>query len=145
MVVSAKKRILVVAADAGAARFFTAEHRGGALTEREDRALQASPPAERAKPPRVHDRFGPARHVIEARQPPRAAAEAQFLKRVAESIEDGVENFDEIIVCAPPRALGLLRANLGQAVRQRLRAEIAKDFAHETPSGLAQRLKELAV
>jgi protein required for attachment to host cells len=136
-----KKRILVVVVDGGAARFFEASRLGGAVAELEDRRLRApTPPLPASKPVRVHDRFGPGRHSNEARQAPRAAAETRFLSEVAAAIDPGVDQFDEVVLCAPPRALGVLRAHLSDSVRARLSREVARDYVRETPERLSALL-----
>src|SRR5690606_30959514 len=102
------------------------------------------PPEVTSRQPRVHESVGPARHAIEPRQFPRDAAEERFLKQVAQAIGDGVEQFDEVVVCAPPRALGVLREHLPNSVRQRLTTEIGKDFVSRTPTELSAALEGAA-
>lgn len=139
------KRILVVIADGGAARFFECARIGGPVTEFESRRLEAGPPPEvTSRLPRVQDSFGPARHAIEPRQFPRDAGEERFLKQVAEAAGEGVDQFDEVVVCAAPRALGVLREHLPASVRQRLKAEFAKDFVKHAPNELSAALEAVA-
>lgn len=139
------KRILVVIADGGAARFFECARIGGPVTEFEGRRLEVGPPPEvTSRPPRVHESVGPARHAIEPRQFPRDAAEERFLKQVAEAMGEGVEQFDEVVVCAPPRPLGILREHLPASVRQRLKAEVAKDYVKHAPHELSAALEGAA-
>jgi protein required for attachment to host cells len=141
IVVQRKKRILVVTSDAGSARFFECARVGGPLVEDLSKPMHAEPPTPRSKPPRVHDRMGPGRHIIEARRTPRAAAEADFLKRVADRINAEIENFDALILCAPPRPLGALRAGLSDVAHERMSAEVAKDYLHETAADLSAKLQ----
>lgn len=136
-----KKRILVVSSDAGSARFFECARIGGPLIEIEAKAMHAEAPRVRSKPPRVHDRLGPGRHVIEARQTPRDAAEIGFLKSVAGRINEDAECFDEVVLCAPPRPLGVLREHLSKAVRERMSAELAKDFVRQSGAELSRALE----
>jgi protein required for attachment to host cells len=137
-----KKRILVVTSDAGSARFFECARIGGPLVETEAKAMRAEAPKSRSKPPRVHDRFGQGRHVIEARQTPREASESEFLRSVADQINAEVERFDELVLCAPPRPLGALRAHLSEKARERLRSEVAKDYLHESAIELSEKLEQ---
>jgi protein required for attachment to host cells len=137
-----KRRILVVAADAGAARWFECTRLGAPLRQVGEKT-KAPDPAERDRPFRVHDRFGAARHAVEPRRSPRRAAEERFLGEVAQAVAH--EQFDALVLCAPPRALGVLRDRLPEAVRDRVILTSAKDCLRDTPSDLAMRLEELAL
>jgi protein required for attachment to host cells len=137
-----KRRILVVAADAGAARWFECARLGGPLRQVGEKT-KGPDAAQRDRPFRVHDRFGAARHAVEARRLPRSAAEERFLAEVAQAI--ALEKFDALVLCAPPKALGVLRERLPESVRDRIILASAKDYLRETPSDLAMRLEELAL
>jgi protein required for attachment to host cells len=137
-----KRRFLVVTADAGAARWFECARLGGPLRQIGEKTKPASP-AERDRPFRVHDRFGAGRHAVESRRSPRGAAEEHFLGEVAETI--ALEKFDALVLCAPPKALGILRQRLPKAATERIVLASAKDYLHETPPELALRLEQLAL
>lgn len=136
-------RILVVAADGGKARFFEGVRLSGPLAEMNERRLDAPPTAPVSRPVRVHDRFGPARHAVESRLSPRDAAEQKFLVDVAAAIDADIDAFDRLVLCAPPRALGALRAALSQRVRARLYAEVPKDYVNEPSERLGELLSEI--
>lgn len=89
----------------------------------------------------MHDRFGPGRHIIEARESPRDAAERVFLERVAARIDDDLDRFDELVMCLPPRPLGILRGLLSRVANARVSMEVAKDYLHESTNGLAEKLR----
>jgi hypothetical protein len=74
-----KRRILVVTADAGAARLYECARLGGPLRRVSEKTIQVASTVTRDRPTRVHDRLGPARHAVEARRSPRLAAEEHFL------------------------------------------------------------------
>ena len=137
-----KKRILVVVADARAARLFICTRLGGPLRQIAEKSMPPPPPA-RDRPFRVYDRFGSGRHAVEPRRSPLAAAETRFLAEVAEAVAN--EEFDELVLCAPPKALGVLREHLHDEVNGRIVLTSAKDYLRETPLDLAPRLKELAL
>lgn len=126
----------IVVADAGRARLFEQMRRGAALVERPEFA-QSAPPARapRDRPPRVHDRVGPARHAIAPRRTPHDAAEAQFLEHLADLIARSAQEkaFSRLIVCAPPRALGQIRKKLPPEVRDEI-GVILKDIV-DRPEG----------
>lgn len=139
-----KGSVLVVVADGGAARFFERERADAKLRERHDLAMKAEPlelPRERLG--RVHDRIGPARHSMEPRQYPRAALQRRFLKAVADAVNAAADagSFKALVLCAPPRPLGLLREHLSDSARQRLSQEFAKDYVRTPVDELDERLR----
>jgi protein required for attachment to host cells len=137
----------VVVADAGRARFFERRLPKSPLTELSDLAMTAPPlDAPSDRPARVHDRKGPARHAVEPRNTPRAAAASAFLNAVAQRINAGAQNqaFARLVVCAAPRALGLLRDGLTAAAKSRVVAAFDKDLTRESVQGVQQHLDNLA-
>lgn len=132
----------MLTADAGAAKWFECARLGGPLRPVGEKSMTAAPTTERDRPFRVHDRFGSGRHAVEARRSPRAAREERFLAEVAEAI--ALEKFDALVLCAPPKALGVLRQRLPQEASERIILASAKDYLRDTPSDLAARLEELA-
>jgi protein required for attachment to host cells len=91
--------------------------------------------------------MGGHRHAIEARQNPRETAEESFLKQVAERAQDLLtrDKCAQLVICAPPRALGVLRAALTPDARERLALSWDKDVTKETSSEIDMRLQELHV
>lgn len=138
------KRIWVVTVDSRTLRVFEQTSPSAAATELQQYALHAEPmPASRERAPRVHDRMGPARHAIEKRTTPRTAAENKFLERVIDQLGQWSEQgaFDQFILCAPPRAAGVLKARLTDPLTKRLRALVVKDLTHETAAEITARLE----
>jgi protein required for attachment to host cells len=138
-----KQRILVVTADAGKARLFECTRLGGALRQVDEKSAGSTPVAKRDRPFRVHDRFGSGRHAVEPRRSPRVAAAERFFAEVAEAVAK--EKFDALVLCAPSKALGLLRQQLPDQVGERVILAAARDYLRETPADLAKRLQELAL
>ncbi len=139
-----KAPVWVVLADAGAARFFERLRANAKLSERVDLAMTAAPletPRERLG--RVHDRIGPARHAMTPRRSPRAASAVRFLKTVADAVNAAADAgaFKALVLCAPPRPLGLLREHLSAPALGRLNQAIAKDYLHASAEELEQRLR----
>jgi protein required for attachment to host cells len=137
----------IVVADAGRARFFARRLPKSPLTELSDLAMTAPPlDAPSDRPSRVHDRKGPTRHAVEPRKTPRAAAANSFLSAVAERINAGAQDdaFERLVVCAAPRALGLLRDGLADAAKSRIVAAFDKDLTRESVQGVQQHLDNLA-
>jgi protein required for attachment to host cells len=59
-----------------------------------------------------------------------AQAERAFLTRLAQHLDAAVNagKTNSVILVAPPRALGILRSSLGNALRAAVRAEVDKDL-----------------
>ncbi|MGD9980567.1 MAG: host attachment protein [Hyphomonadaceae bacterium] len=138
-----KQRILVVTADAGKARLFECARLGGPLRQVVEKGAGSAPAPARDRPVRVHDRFGSGRHAVEPRRSPRTAAAERFFAEVAEAVAK--EKFDALVLCAPSKALGLLRRQLPDEIGERVILAAAKDYLRETPANLAKRLQELAI
>lgn len=137
----------IVVADASRARFFERRALNAQMAELGDLAMSAPPlEAPRDRPPRVHDRQGPTRHSVEPRASPRTAAANHFLHTVAERINraagDGA--FTQLVLCAPPRALGAIRDGLADAAKRSVVAAIDKDLTRESAKTLQQHLDDLA-
>jgi|SRR5690606_10980417 len=141
-----RKRILFLAADGARARFFEGARIGGPLKELRAREMRAAPLApSRARPARGHDRLGPARHAIEPRQTPRAAAEARFARTVAQATERLAARYDELVICAAPVFLGQLREHLAEAVAAKVKMEVPKDYVGQDGPALSAALAKIAL
>jgi protein required for attachment to host cells len=101
----------------------------------------------RDRPARVHDSLGAHRHGVESHLDPHEASEAAFLASVLDRAAALVRasSHASLVLCAPPRALGLLRGNLPPDVRERLVLSVDKDVTKETPRQLDARFKNLHV
>ncbi len=136
---------LVLVADGGGARFLSRARPGARLVELIDYRMRVGsiePPRDR--PFRTHDRKGAGRHTIEERNP-REAEEEAFLQEVAERTDILLRSVEaaQLVVCAPPRALGVLRKALAPAARERLTLSWSKDLIEETPAEIDERLCQL--
>ena len=75
-------------------------------------------------------------------------AEEDFLKRIAHRVESdiGKRRIKNLIVVAPPKAIGVLRREFSPAVRNVLRREVEKDYVrmpiYEVERHLLQQLRE---
>jgi len=137
---------LVVAADGGTARFFTWPKPNEYLTEHDDLRMEVPPSkGERGPAPRVQDSTGHHRHRIERRLTAHEANEKKFLADVACRIESLMVRFSatSLILCAPPKALGSLRAALVKAGQDYELATIAKDLIKEAAGQLDRRIRNL--
>jgi protein required for attachment to host cells len=141
-----KTSTLVVVADGGTARFFTWPKLGAYLSEQKDLRMEVPPSeGERGPSPRAQESVGRHRHRIERRLSAHEANEVKFLARVAERIDALADRYSakSLILCAPPRALGILREALGGGGKAYVLSTIAKDLTKETPEQLDRRMAGL--
>ncbi|MBY0530877.1 MAG: host attachment family protein [Xanthobacteraceae bacterium] len=81
------------------------------------------------KPGRSHSSVGPGRSAV-GQTDWHDQAEERFLKNLAEKIHLAVHGgkTKELVIVAPPRALGMIRENYTPAIKGALREEIDKDL-----------------
>jgi len=84
------------------------------------------------RPGRVQESANAARHSMEPRVDWHRYAKERFARSVAGALEQAAlkKKFDELILVAPPQALGDLRSALGQHARALVAGEIAKDLTN---------------
>lgn len=98
-----------------------------------DIRVEPEPPARDLgtdRPGRVHQSQGMARSAVETTDF-HAQGEAQFLLQLAERLGKAAQDHEmnDVILVAPPKALGILRKHLSPNLQALVRSEIAKDFA----------------
>lgn len=88
--------------------------------------------------PRTHERFGTERHAIEPQTQPRDKAAKRFARQLRDVLERGRvdHRYDDLILCAPPRFMGVLRGTIGKPLRDCVSAEIARDLTLGAPSAI---------
>lgn len=81
------------------------------------------------RPGRTHSPNGQARSAV-GQTDWHDQAEARFLKNLAEKLHLAVHGgkTKELVIVAPPRALGMIRENYTPAIKEALREEIDKDL-----------------
>jgi protein required for attachment to host cells len=94
------------------------------------------------RPGRSFDSMGEHRHAME---PPVGAKEKlamDFARTVVGTLEAGrtTNRFDQLWVVAPPRFLGRLRGEMGDALSRMVSQEIHKDLTQEDPETVAGQL-----
>jgi protein required for attachment to host cells len=134
----------VVAADGNAARFFVRPREGVPLTELTELALTAD--AERRAHGRdtaVHDGANHGHQAHHDHENLQDSGERHFLRHIAGRLNLAVEEHAvaRLVICAPPRALGILRDHLTAGTRAHIVEEIAKDLVRESVRDLDERLK----
>jgi protein required for attachment to host cells len=94
------------------------------------------------RPGRVYQSSSQARSAVEVADR-HEAAERAFIASVAERLERliAADAHSAIVIVAPPRELGAIRAVLSAAARTALRGEIAHDWVHLPVYEIEKRLK----
>lgn len=133
----------IVVADGAHARIFQESHHLGPLSPIREIAAD---PAERHRSKAggtVFERAGGGRHGVREGSPA-DAAEQKFLAEVTQTIREAAlaHRFERLVLIAPPKALGALRAGLGPAAALVELAD-AHDRTHETAEEIRRRLVEL--
>lgn len=95
------------------------------------------------RPGRVHDRKGPGRHAVAPRSDLHIFEKTRFAKEVAALLNNAVLEkwFDRLVLVAPAKTLGDLRAMINDQVRERVTAELVHDYTHLSLSELEDILK----
>lgn len=96
-------------------------------------------------PGRAFDSGSGARHAMEPRHDPHVMEKAQFARRVAELINTaaGRVEFAKLVLVAPAKTLGELRANLDERARKRVIGELARDLVRTPMTELRGHLKDI--
>lgn len=132
--ISKKLATWIVVCDGARGRIFVNKGRGSGLTEIESAEAEQARSPTRAlgsdRPGRSHESVGQQRHAMVPPVDWHDAQKVQFAKEMAEKINTAaLENrFDQVILVAPPKALGDLRKALSSQVIDKLAGEIGKDL-----------------
>ena len=135
----------VVTVDGGAARFFVRARAGFPLAEMQQLAESAEAMERRhSHPLHAHDHVGHGRRAVDPRSTPHEQHEHIFLRHVAGQMDRAVieHAVGKLVICAPPRALGLIRNFITDNTRAKIACEISKDLLRETTQEIDERLKE---
>lgn len=148
MVVTNKKSTWIVVADGARARFLKKSKTAKLLENALDYAMVASHAPNREigadRPGRKHDSAGPGSHEMGRSVDWHQYEKTKFAKSVADVINKAAakQQFDRLIVVAPPKTQGDLRAALSRQAQDAIHAEVTKDLTNLSLSALAERLKE---
>jgi protein required for attachment to host cells len=142
--------VWILVADRARARLFSLDEGASHMAEVDDFvnpvARTPVPGRAHAPPPRVHDRIGEGRHVIEAHTPPREKAALQFAARLATYLKHAhdQQRYRDLVLVASPRFLGTLNAalgaHIGEAVVLRVPKNLTRSPANEIREALPRRL-----
>ncbi|MFN3583403.1 host attachment protein [Phenylobacterium sp.] len=137
----------IVAADGAEARVFEERVRAGEVREVSDFHMKADGhdwPTAHRHPATAHESAGFGRHGAGGRDPA-DEAERRFLRRVAAELDAAAARkaFDSLVIMAPPRALGVLKAELTPALARKLEASEAHERVGEGAEAIRHHLRDL--
>lgn len=97
------------------------------------------------KPGRTFDGAGVGRHAMEPPTDAHRHNELEFARYMASVLDDASKrgSFDRLVLVAPPRALGDLRATLPNGVRDKVIAELNKDLTAATVTDIGDHLRAI--
>jgi protein required for attachment to host cells len=143
------KSTWIVVAESARARIFTRSGIGGKLQEVADLSHPESRLHVRELtsdlPGRSFDSHGEGRHGMEQATDPKEQEAQAFAVEIARHVErsHGECSFDSLILVAPPKFLGRLRAELSKATRESLVGELDKNLVEADKKTLEQQLSGL--
>jgi len=138
-------RIWYIIADGGRARFVERDEQGAYRTvvsfvaaELHDRSSDLG----RDRPSRVKESANAARHAVEPRRDLHEAAKEDFVKLVAEEIEaeHGRDQFDRLVLIAPPRVLTELKQKPSKPMAKIVVNDLQKDLTKVPDHDLTEHL-----
>ncbi|MSP41820.1 MAG: host attachment protein [Alphaproteobacteria bacterium] len=143
------KKTWVVVADGARARIFLIEGPGTGLVPAMDHDLIGNRlPSHEMGSDRSGVSFssaGPGRRAVAPHTDPHVHAEHEFIRQVATEVRQGLNThaFEQLVIVAPPKALGELRTELDPQAAKLIKAELNKDLTHLTPHQLAEHLEDI--
>jgi protein required for attachment to host cells len=147
------KKTWIVIADGMHVRILRQDKRGAPLAPALDHELYEpavhgfSRDLKSDAPGRAFDSGSGSRHAMEPRIDPKSYEKQIFAKRVAELINDAAsrKSFDQLVLVAPPKTLGELRANLGEPAKKVVIGEIHHDLVKTPLTELPQHLSDILI
>lgn len=83
-------------------------------------------------------------HAVEPKHDWHTFQKHLFAAHVAEALDKAKDAFDDLVLVAPPKALGELRKALSHAIKTRVKGELDKDLTHLTIHEMADHLSGIA-
>ena len=80
------------------------------------------------------------RHGFQPTSDPHRQEGIAFIERFSDVVAKSIDDYDRLIVIAPPRALGELRQTLSDSLRTKVVAELAKDMTKASPDDILAHL-----
>lgn len=144
-----KKVTWILIADGARARLLANKGRGTGLEPALDQEFIGNNLPSRDltsdKPGRTFDSGGQGRHSMEPPTDPQRHEQQLFARNLCDLLEEKqkLDAFDRLVVVAPPKTLGDLRAGFSKAVTARITGELNKDLTKTSVHELPKHLTEL--
>ncbi len=141
-------RYWVVAADASHARLFSREKKFSALEEVEDLAHPESRlhrhEMERDRPGSVQESTAYGESPNAEPTDPKVREAEEFAQELARRLEKGRKEgaFQELVIAAAPKFLGMLRQKLDAPTRDTIACEVSKNVTREPSQTIAKTVDE---
>ncbi len=138
--------VWVLVADGSEAKIYAGRHRRASLELVETLSHEASRLHPREvladAPGRVHDRFGPGRHSIDAGDQMRAEERQRFAREITARLAEAQrqKKFGELVVMAAPAFLGVLREAFTKPLSGAVIAEVPKDLVAHDPASIQEHV-----
>jgi protein required for attachment to host cells len=97
------------------------------------------------KPGRSFDSVGNARHAMERTTDPHEALKMQFARQVCDALDRRADEYNRLVLVAPPEMLGLMRKTLKGALAEKVTGEMQKDLTHIPNGDLPGHLADVMV
>ena len=138
-------RTWYIIADGGRARFVERDETGAYRTVLSFVAAEMhkrSRDLGLGRPARVKESANAARHAVEPRRDLHEAAKEDFIALVAEDIEagHGRDQFDRLVLIAPPRVLTELKQKLSKPITKIVVSDLQKDLTKVPDHDLAKHI-----
>ncbi|HEY5702653.1 MAG TPA: host attachment protein [Gammaproteobacteria bacterium] len=138
--------LLCVVAGQSRVRFFIQESAGKPLEEMpglenpEGRLHKRDLTSDR--PGRTFDSKGATRHAKEQKTDVKKQVAINFVRQITSYLEDRKNEYNELVLIAPPAFLGLLRENLHENLAKLVTREIDRDIVSSDVKDIQQYLKK---
>ena len=140
----------ILIADGARAKVLKHQGRGGELEPALDEDMVGMALGHQTKdlvsdqPGETKDRAGFAQRRMDPPMEPQRYAKLSFARDVARMLTEALNRgeYDRLVICAPPKALGDLRQELPTTVRDRVVAEINKDLTTMPDNELKEQVRE---
>lgn len=143
------KSTWIIVAESARARIFTVSGIGGKFQEVADLSHPESRLHDRDLssdlPGRTFDSRGDGRHAMEPATDPHEREAQAFAREIARQIDRGQRegNFDSLMLVAPPKFLGRLRAELSKSARNALIGELDKNLVETDTKTIERHVSSL--
>lgn len=139
----------ILVADEARARVLEARRADGHVVEREsfihEEGRQHARDVVADRLPRAQESVGGARHAIEPHTDLETVEASRFAHELAAALEAGRvdHRYERLVLVAPPRFLGTLRAVLPEEVQRHVVGSLPKDVTREPVDDIRDRVKSL--